>query len=118
VYPAVLEGLLSAAGHRTDRYANNRVECDRGRLKARLHAMGGLIRDRSARVIIAGHAFCRTFGADTTSWQLKSPPTGRVAVAFDELVWRSDPSGCFSLPSVDPTQQRHGRSEAERHKRS
>jgi transposase, IS6 family len=36
VYPAVLEDLLPAAWHRTDRYANNRVECDHGRLKARL----------------------------------------------------------------------------------
>jgi transposase-like protein len=35
VYPAVLEGLLPA-WHRTDRYANNRIECDHGRLKARL----------------------------------------------------------------------------------
>src|SRR5688572_25788337 len=29
VYP-VLEELLPAAWHRTDRYANNRVECDHG----------------------------------------------------------------------------------------
>jgi hypothetical protein len=28
VYPVVLEELLPAAWHRTDRYANNRVECD------------------------------------------------------------------------------------------
>ena len=28
VYPAVLEELLPAAWHRTDRYANNRVEAD------------------------------------------------------------------------------------------
>jgi transposase-like protein len=35
VYPAVLEGLLPA-WHPTDRYANNRIECDHGRLKARL----------------------------------------------------------------------------------
>ena len=33
VYPAVLDVLLPAAWHRTDRYANNRVECDHGRLK-------------------------------------------------------------------------------------
>jgi IS6 family transposase len=32
LYPAVLEELLPAAWHRTDRYANNRVECDHGRL--------------------------------------------------------------------------------------
>jgi hypothetical protein len=36
LYPAVLDELLPAAWHRTDRYANNRVECDHGRLKARL----------------------------------------------------------------------------------
>jgi transposase, IS6 family len=35
-YPAVLDELLPAAWHRTDRYANNRIECDHGRLKARL----------------------------------------------------------------------------------
>jgi transposase-like protein len=28
LYPAVLDELLPAAWHRTDRYANNRVECD------------------------------------------------------------------------------------------
>jgi transposase-like protein len=38
VYPVVLEELLPAAWDRTDRYANNRVECDHGRLKARLRA--------------------------------------------------------------------------------
>ena len=36
VYPAVLEELLPAAWHRADRYANNRIECDHGRLKSRL----------------------------------------------------------------------------------
>ena len=39
VYPTVLEDLLPAAWHRTDRYANNRVEADHGRLKARLRPM-------------------------------------------------------------------------------
>jgi transposase-like protein len=56
-YPVVLEELLPAAWHRTDRYANNRVEAAHGRLKARLRPMRGLKRDRSAKVIIAGHAF-------------------------------------------------------------
>jgi IS1 family transposase len=42
VYPGVLEELLPAAWHRTDRYANNRVQCDHGRLKARLRPMRGL----------------------------------------------------------------------------
>jgi transposase-like protein len=41
-YPVVLDELLPAAWHRTDRYANNRVEADHGSLKARLRAMRGL----------------------------------------------------------------------------
>jgi transposase-like protein len=49
VYPAVLEDLLPAARHRTDRYANNRVECDHGRLKARLRPMRGLKQDRNCQ---------------------------------------------------------------------
>ena len=84
VYPAVLEDLLAAAWHRTDRYANTWVECDHGRLKARLGPMRGLKQDRSARVIIAGHGFVQNLRRDTTSW--RSRPTRRVAVAFDELV--------------------------------
>jgi transposase-like protein len=32
-YPIVLEELLPAPRHRTEQYANNRVECDHGRLK-------------------------------------------------------------------------------------
>jgi transposase-like protein len=55
-YPIVLDELLPGAWHRTDRYANNRIEADHGRLKARLRPMRGLKQDRSARVIIAGHA--------------------------------------------------------------
>jgi transposase-like protein len=81
-YPIVLEELLRAPWHRNEPYANNRVECDHGRLKARLRPMRGLKQDRSARVIIAGHPSSRTCGEDTTSWPLRSR---RVAVAFDEL---------------------------------
>jgi IS6 family transposase len=46
-YPIVLEELLGAAWHRTDRYANNRIEADHGRLKARLRPMRGLKQDRA-----------------------------------------------------------------------
>jgi transposase-like protein len=71
VYPAVLEELLPAAWHRTDRYAN-RVECDHGRLKARLRPMRGLKQDGSARIVIAGHAFVLTCGAGTTNSRSRS----------------------------------------------
>ena len=84
-YPAVLEELLPAAWHRTDRYANNRVECDHGRLKARLRPMRGLKQDRSARVIIAGHAFIQNVRRGHYELAVEEPVSRRVAVAFDEL---------------------------------
>ena len=52
-----IEELLPQALHNTIKYANNRVECDHGRLKARLRPMRGLKADHTATVIIAGHAF-------------------------------------------------------------
>jgi transposase-like protein len=57
VYPRVLGELLPAAFHRTEAHANNSLETDHGRLKARLRPMRGLKRDRTARVIVGGHAF-------------------------------------------------------------
>ena len=41
VYSRVIEDLVPAAGHLTEQYANNRVEADHGRLKARLRPMRG-----------------------------------------------------------------------------
>jgi transposase, IS6 family len=41
-YPRVLDELLPAAQHVTVPYANNRVEADHGRLKARLRPMRGM----------------------------------------------------------------------------
>ena len=51
-----IEGLIPAAFHNTEQYANNRVEGDHGRLKARLRPMRGLKRDHSARMVMRGHA--------------------------------------------------------------
>jgi transposase-like protein len=86
VYPAVLEDLLPAAWHRTDRYTNNRVECDHGRLKARLGPMRGLKQDRSAKVVITGHAFMQNLRRGHYELAVDEPTNRRVAVAFDELV--------------------------------
>jgi transposase, IS6 family len=77
--------LLPAAWHRTDRYANNRVEADHGRLKARLRPMRGLKRDRSARVIIAGHAFVQNLRRGHYELAAEEPANRRVAAAFHEL---------------------------------
>jgi transposase-like protein len=53
----VIEELFPAACHVTEQYANNAVEADHGRLKARLRPMRGVKRLCSARVISAEHAF-------------------------------------------------------------
>jgi len=85
-YPVVLEELLPAAWHRTGRYANNGVEGDYGRLKARLGPMRGLKQDRSARVVIAGHAFVQNLRRGHYELAVEEPTNRRLVVAFDELV--------------------------------
>lgn len=56
VLARVIADLVPDAEHCTDQYANNRVECDHGRLKARLRPMRGLKHDRTASVVMRGHA--------------------------------------------------------------
>jgi transposase, IS6 family len=70
---------------RTDRYANDRVEADHGRRKARLRPTRGRKRDGSARVITAGHAFVQNLRRGHDELAAAEPATRRVAVAFDEL---------------------------------
>ena len=57
VYPRVLDELVPSALHTVEQYANNPIEADHGRLKARLRPMRGLRSHRSARILAAGHAF-------------------------------------------------------------
>ena len=82
----VVDELIPEAFHDTSRYANNRVENDHGRLKARLRPMRGLRTDRTASVVISGHAFIQNvrrghyqLGAESRHERL-----GLVR-AFDEL---------------------------------
>jgi transposase-like protein len=84
-YPVVLEELLPTAWHRTDRYANDRIEADHGRLKARLRPMRGLRQEHSARVVIAGHAFVQNVRRGQYELAVEEPVRRRLAVAFDEL---------------------------------
>jgi transposase-like protein len=84
-YPLVLEELLPAAWHRTERYANNGIEADHGRLKARLRPMRGLKQDRSARVVIAGHAFVQNIRRGHYELAVEEPMGRRLTVAFAEL---------------------------------
>ena len=82
---AIVE-LIPDAMHNTDQYANNRIECDHGRLKARLRPMRGLKTDRTASIVIRGHAFVQNIrrghyelGTESRHDQL------RVAAALNEL---------------------------------
>jgi transposase, IS6 family len=84
-YPVVLGELLPAGWHRSDRYANNRVEADHGRLKARLRPMRGRKRDRRAGMIIAGHASCPERSTRHYGLAAEEPTNRRVAAAFHEL---------------------------------
>jgi transposase, IS6 family len=84
-YPVVLEELLPAAWHRTEQYANNRMEADHGRLKARLQPMRGLKQDRSARVVIVGHGFVQDLRRGHYELATEEPAGRRVAIAFAEL---------------------------------
>jgi IS6 family transposase len=83
--PAVLEELLPGAWHRAEQGADHRVEAGHGRLKTRLRPMRGLKQDRSARVVIAGHAFVQNLRRGHHELAVKEPVNRRLAVAFDEL---------------------------------
>jgi transposase, IS6 family len=83
--PMVLKELLPVAWHRTEQYADNRIEADHGRLKARLRPMRGLKQDRSTRVVIVGHAFAQNLRRGHYELAVEVPMTRRVEVAFDEL---------------------------------
>jgi transposase, IS6 family len=85
VYPAVLKELVPGAWHRTERYANNGIETDHGRLKARLRPIRGLKQDKSARVVIAGHALVQNVRRGHYELAVEEPLTRRLAVAFAQL---------------------------------
>ncbi len=84
-YLRVLDDLLPDALHLTERYANNPIEADHGRLKARLRAMRGLKRLRSAGVIAGGHAFVQNLRRGHYELAIDVPAPLRLADAFAEL---------------------------------
>jgi IS6 family transposase len=82
---AAIEELIPAAFHNTEQYANNRIEADHGRLKARLRPMRGLKRDHAARVIIRGHALVQNIRRGHYQLGVEARHHRRVATAFTEL---------------------------------
>jgi transposase-like protein len=82
---AVIDELVPAAFHNTEQYANNRIEADHGRLKARLRPMRGRKRDHTARVVMRGHALMQNVRRGHYELGVHAHPRCRVAVAFTEL---------------------------------
>jgi IS6 family transposase len=82
----IIAELIPDGVHNTEQHANNRIECDHGRLKARRRPIRGVKTDRTASVIIRDHAFMQNLrrgryelGAEALHRHL------RVATAFNEL---------------------------------
>src|SRR3954471_7976250 len=90
VYPAVLDELIPSAWHHVERYANNRIEADHSQLKHRLRPMRGLRTDRTAGVVIAGHAFIQNLRRGHYELGLDVPRALRVATALPNSPRRSD----------------------------
>jgi IS6 family transposase len=86
VCPRVLDELVPSALHTVERHANNPVEADHGRLKARLRPMRGLKRRRSARILAAaGHAFVQNLRRGHYDIATETPIRHRLRIAFDDL---------------------------------
>ena len=85
VYPRVLDELVPHALHCVEQYANNPVEADHGRLKARLRPMRGLKQHRSAQTIAAGHAFVQNLRPGHYDIATEQPERHRLRVAFADL---------------------------------
>jgi transposase-like protein len=85
VYPAVLDELIPSAWHHVEQYANNPIEADHSQLKHRLRPMRGLRTDKTAQVIVAGHAFMQNLRRGYYELAADAPPATRVSTAFTEL---------------------------------
>ena len=85
VYPRVLDELVPSAPHTVKQYANNPIETDHGRLKARLRPMRGLKRHRSARILAVGHAFVQNLRRGHYDIATDVPDRHRLRIVFDDL---------------------------------
>ncbi len=85
VYPRVINELVRAARHVFEQYANNRVEADHGRLKARLRPMRGMKTISTLRTIAAGHAFVQNVRRGHYEITADVDVVDRVRVVFKDL---------------------------------
>ncbi len=82
----VVEELIPEAAHDTEQYTNDRIEWDHSRLKARLRLMRGLLTDRTASVVIRGHAYVQNLRRGHYELGVEADRKHRrLAAACDEL---------------------------------
>ena len=84
-YPRVLDELVPEACHVMEQYANNPIEADHGRLKARTRPMRGLKRIRCAQVVCRGHAFVQNLRRGHYELGHDAEPGRRLEAIFSEL---------------------------------
>jgi hypothetical protein len=103
----VLDELIPSAWHHVEQYANNRIEADHGRLKHWLRPMRGLRTDRTASVVIAGHAFIQNLGRGRYELGLDVAPASRVAAGVHRPRASDLIGGQIAVQPADaPTQRR------------
>ena len=80
-----IDGMIPRAFHNTGQYENNRCETDHGRRKSRLRPMRGLKTNRTASVVIRGHAFVQNVRRGHDELGVDVSPEFRLAATFDDL---------------------------------
>jgi transposase, IS6 family len=81
----VHDEVVPEAWHVVEQYANNPIEADHGRLKARTRPMRGLKRIRSAQVVCSGHAFVQNLRRGHYELGFDTEPCRRLGASFTEL---------------------------------
>jgi IS6 family transposase len=99
-YPRVLDELIPSALHTVERYANNPVEADHGRLKARLRPMRDLKCHRSAHPGRRLGVRSETSAAASMNSPPTSPPATGSAQYSTSYPWPSDSRSSSSVRSV------------------
>jgi transposase-like protein len=84
-YRRVVADVCLGAVHVVTKYRNNPVECDRGRLKARLKPLRGLKNARTTAVEVAGHAFVQNLRRLDYRSAHEAPRLLRVKHVFAQL---------------------------------
>jgi transposase-like protein len=101
LYPAVLEELLPAAWHRTDRYANTASSATTAASRRDCGRCAGSSRTVAPGLSSLGMRSSKTFDVDTTSWLWTRQRIGGWRSRSTSWPRRSDP-GPRSAPSAHP----------------